>query len=37
MVSLQGVRIVDVPLDEAVSELKVVPEKLYEVAEVFFG
>ena len=37
MVSLQGVKIVDVPLDDAVSEVKLVPEKLYEVAEVFFG
>ncbi|HUG88687.1 MAG TPA: ATP-dependent 6-phosphofructokinase [Actinomycetota bacterium] len=37
MVSLRGQEIVDVSLDEAVSELKVVPRELYEVAEVFFG
>ena len=37
MVSLQGADIVDVPLDEAVGELKRVPKDLYEVAEVFFG
>ncbi len=37
MVALRGAKIVDVPLDEAVSETKPVPPKLYEVAEVFFG
>src|SRR5919106_526984 len=37
MTSLRGGSIVDVPLDEAVSELKKVPEDLYRVAEVFFG
>lgn len=37
MVALRGSDIVDVPLDDAVSELKTVPQELYEVAEVFFG
>jgi ATP-dependent phosphofructokinase / diphosphate-dependent phosphofructokinase len=37
MVALRGTRIEDCPLDEAVSELKRVPQELYEVAEVFFG
>ena len=37
MVALRGTRIEDCPLDEAVSELKRVPDQLYEVAEVFFG
>jgi len=37
MVALRGTEIVSVPLDDAVAELKVVPEELYRVAEVFFG
>jgi len=37
MVSLRGSDVVDVPLDEAVSKPKLVPDELYEVAEVFFG
>ena len=37
MVALRGVEVVAVPLDEAVSALKVVPEKMYQLAEVFFG
>jgi 6-phosphofructokinase 1 len=37
MVSLDGNRIVDRALDDAVRELKRVPDDLYEVAEVFFG
>lgn len=37
MVALKGNKIVDVPLKEAVGELKLVDLKLYEVAEVFFG
>ena len=37
MVSLRGVDIVDCALDEAVSDIKRVPDELYEVAEVFFG
>ncbi len=37
MVALRGTDIVDCPLDEAVAEIKMVPDKLYEVAEVFFG
>ncbi len=37
MVALHGNEIVDVPLIEAVGELKLVDLKLYEVAEVFFG
>jgi ATP-dependent phosphofructokinase / diphosphate-dependent phosphofructokinase len=37
MVSLRGVDIVDCALDDAVSDIKRVPDELYEVAEVFFG
>ena len=37
MVSLRGVEIVDRALDEAVSDIKRVPDELYDVAEVFFG
>ena len=37
MVALRGSDIADCALDEAVSEIKLVPDELYEVAEVFFG
>lgn len=37
MVALRGNAIVDVPLEEAVKELKTVDNELYEVAKVFFG
>jgi phosphofructokinase-like protein len=37
MVALRGSDITDCPLDEAVSDIKRVPDELYEVAEVFFG
>jgi len=37
MAALQGDEIVDVSLEEATAELKVVPEDWYEVAKVFFG
>jgi phosphofructokinase-like protein len=37
MVALRGSDVVDVPLDDAVSRPKLVPDELYEVAEVFFG
>jgi ATP-dependent phosphofructokinase / diphosphate-dependent phosphofructokinase len=37
MVALRGSDITDCALDEAVSEIKLVPDELYEVAEVFFG
>jgi phosphofructokinase-like protein len=37
MVALRGSDIADCPLDEAVSDIKRVPDDLYEVAEVFFG
>jgi ATP-dependent phosphofructokinase / diphosphate-dependent phosphofructokinase len=37
MVALRGASIIDCPLDEAVSDIKRVPEELYDVAEVFFG
>lgn len=37
MTSLRGADIVDVRLDDAVAELKKVPEDLYRLAEVFFG
>jgi ATP-dependent phosphofructokinase / diphosphate-dependent phosphofructokinase len=37
MTSLRGDAIVDVPLEEAVAELKTVPRDWYEVARTFFG
>ncbi len=37
MASLQGDRIVDVPLKEATAELKTVPPEWYDVAKAFFG
>jgi hypothetical protein len=37
MAALHGDRIVDVPLKDATSELKTVPEDWYAVAKAFFG
>ncbi len=37
MVALRGITVVDVPLEEAAAMPKYVPDRLYEVAEVFFG
>ena len=37
MVSLQGRRIVDVPISDAVKELKLVGRELYDLAKIFFG
>ena len=37
MVAVQGNKIVSVPLDQAVSQLKRLDEDIYRVAEVFFG
>jgi 6-phosphofructokinase 1 len=37
MAALQGNRIVSIPLDEAVGELKRLDEEIYRVAEIFFG
>ena len=37
MAALQGNRIVSVPLEEAVGELKRLDEEIYRIAEVFFG
>jgi len=37
MVALQGNKIVDVALEEAVKELKTVDNDMYEIAQVFFG
>lgn len=37
MVALNGIKIVDVPLADAVKELKTVDMELYEIAKVFFG
>jgi len=37
MVALQGIKIVDVPLEDAVKALKTVDKELYEIAKVFFG
>lgn len=37
MVALSGIKIIDVPLEDAVKELKTVDMELYEIAKVFFG
>jgi 6-phosphofructokinase 1 len=37
MVSLQGNRVVSVPIDQAVKQLKTVDMDLYKIAETFFG
>lgn len=37
MVALSGVKIIDVPLADAVRELKTVDMELYDIAKVFFG
>jgi 6-phosphofructokinase 1 len=37
MASLQGDRIVEVPLKDATAELKTVPPEWYDVAKAFFG
>ena len=37
MVALSGNRIIDVPMEDAVSALKTVDMELYEIAKVFFG
>ncbi len=37
MVALQGNKIVTVPLEDAVKELKTVDKELYDIAKVFFG
>jgi len=37
MAALRGNQIIDVPLEDAVKELKTVDDDLYKVAEVFFG
>ncbi|NKB72823.1 MAG: ATP-dependent 6-phosphofructokinase [Candidatus Latescibacteria bacterium] len=37
MVSLQGNKIVDISIGEAIGELKMVDEELYNIARVFFG
>ena len=37
MVAIRGNKIVNVPLSEAVGELKKLDEDIYRVAEVFFG
>jgi 6-phosphofructokinase 1 len=37
MVALRGNEIVDVPLADAVAELKTVPDAVFRIAEPFFG
>jgi 6-phosphofructokinase 1 len=37
MVALSGIKIIDVPLQDAVKELKLVDKELYDIAKVFFG
>lgn len=37
MVALHGTEIVEVALEQALSEPKLLDEKLFETAEVFFG
>jgi len=37
MASLQGRKIVDVPLESAIGQLKTVPPEFYQMAQIFFG
>jgi len=37
MVALAGMKIIDVPLEDAVKALKTVDMELYDIAKVFFG
>ena len=37
MAALRGNDVIDIPLAEAVAELKTVPERWYDVAKAFFG
>jgi hypothetical protein len=37
MVALSGNKIIDVPIEDAVSALKTVDVNLYNIAKVFFG
>lgn len=37
MVALRGTDIIDIPLDDALAEIKLLDPHLYETAEVFFG
>ncbi|MGE5307619.1 MAG: 6-phosphofructokinase [Deltaproteobacteria bacterium] len=37
MVALAGNKIIDVPLEDAVKELKTVDKEMYDIAQVFFG
>jgi len=37
MVALSGIKIIDVPIEEAIKELKTVDMELYGIAKVFFG
>ncbi len=37
MAALRGNDVIDIPLEEAVAELKTVPENWYDVAKAFFG
>jgi 6-phosphofructokinase 1 len=37
MVALSGLKIIDVPIEQAVKQLKTVDMELYEIAKVFFG
>jgi 6-phosphofructokinase len=37
MASLQGNKIVSVPIEKAVGKLKIVDPELYEMAKIFFG
>jgi len=37
MVALAGIKIIDVPIDDAVKALKTVDNELYDIAKVFFG
>ena len=37
MVALAGIKIIDVPLEDAVKDLKTVDMGLYDIAKVFFG
>lgn len=37
MAALQGIKVISVPLEAAVSKLKTVDMELYDIAKIFFG
>jgi 6-phosphofructokinase 1 len=37
MAAIQGNHVTSIPLEEAVSQIKLLDEEIYRVAEIFFG